>query len=124
MTKKLKPGRGFYLRQRRAAAGMSQEELAAAVGTTKSVISELETGVKRYNEDWINKFAEALGITPADLLIPPGAMPPGASKDERLKAILKAWQDMPDYQREALAHVAASFSHDSDSGGGEGGVNE
>lgn len=55
---------------------MSQDVLAAACDTSKSLISEMESGKKRMNDDWIGKFADALGIAPADLLRHPSDRAP------------------------------------------------
>lgn len=55
---------------------MSQDVLAAACDTSKSLISEMESGKKRMNDDWIGKFAAAFGITPSDLLRHPNDASP------------------------------------------------
>lgn len=114
MTKNLDKNRRFYLRERRQAAGMTQAKLAEACGTTKGMISSLETGSARYNEDWLSKIAEALQIAPADLLVAPGGLTAADRLDERLKAIVRAWQAMPEYQRDTVAQVAKSFSDAAD----------
>ena len=104
MTKKTNPSRRFYLREVRRRAGLTQEQLAELCGTTKGVISQLETGHTRYHEDWIEKLAEALSITPAVLLTEPSEKP-----DASLQRLLKTWVDIPARQREALATLAESF---------------
>ena len=104
MTKKTNPSRRFYLREVRRRAGLTQEQLAELCGTTKGVISQLETGHTRYHEDWIEKLAEALSITPAVLLTEPSEKP-----DASLQRLLKTWVDIPARQREALAALAESF---------------
>ena len=48
----------------RAAAGMTQEEVAARMWTTKSVVSRLESGVcTRPTLSTIEKYAAAVGAT-------------------------------------------------------------
>lgn len=47
---------------------MTQEELADAVGTTKAVISNIETGSRGLSDKWLRKLAPALGTTPGFLL--------------------------------------------------------
>lgn len=37
--------------------GMTAEELALAIDTSKSVISKLSNGKQRYNQDWLEKIA-------------------------------------------------------------------
>lgn len=104
MTKKTDLSRRFYLREVRRAAGLTQEQLAEMCGTTKGVISQLETGHTRYHEDWVEKIAAALMIMPAALLTDPACKP-----DVSLQRLLKAWVDIPARQREALATLAESF---------------
>ncbi len=46
----------------RAAAGMSQKELAHRVGTSHSAISRLESGRHKTNVETLQRVAEALGL--------------------------------------------------------------
>jgi len=62
------PGERNYLRQWREKAGLSQDELAERVGTTKSVISLLENEKRPLSSKWLRKLAEALGTTPGRIL--------------------------------------------------------
>lgn len=104
MTKNADPGRRFYLRQARNAAGLTQEQLAERCGTTKGVISQLETGHTRYHEDWIEKLSSALQIEPAALF---QAAP--LPLDSQLRRVREAWPAIPQRNREALAALAESF---------------
>ena len=47
--------------ERRLAIGMSQQELAQAVGTTQSAIARLETGGRPPRIDTLLRIADALG---------------------------------------------------------------
>lgn len=47
---------------------LTQEELADRVGTTKAVISNLETGSRGLSDKWLRKLAPALDTTPGFLL--------------------------------------------------------
>ena len=47
--------------ERRLALGMSQQELARAVGTTQSAIARLETGGRPPRIDTLLRIADALG---------------------------------------------------------------
>lgn len=61
---------GWWLAAWRDFKGMTLEELADEVGTSKGVVSDLETGAlrsngkpaQRYNSDDVPRFAKALGI--------------------------------------------------------------
>src|SRR5918911_478358 len=58
---------GALLRRYRAAAGLTQEELAARAGLTPQGISLLERGVRQRPQSYtVHKLAEALGLAGAD----------------------------------------------------------
>lgn len=57
-----------YLREWREFRRMTQEQLAAAVDTDKSVISLLESGGRGMSDKWARRLAPALGTTPGFLL--------------------------------------------------------
>ena len=48
---------------------ITQAELARKMGCARSQLNNLLSGERRWNEDWIDKFCEALGITLYDLLV-------------------------------------------------------
>lgn len=95
---------------------MTQEQLADAIGTSKGLVSQMETGSHRYNEGWIEKIAAVLGIEPADLLTPPGAVSVSTLADPRLAAIVAAWPHIPERQRDAIANLAGTFGGEGDGG--------
>jgi len=47
---------------------MSQDELAAKVGTKGNVIGHLESGERGLSDKWLRRLAPALGTTPGYLL--------------------------------------------------------
>src|SRR5450759_1467028 len=47
----------------RARLAMTQDQLAARLGTTKSAVSRLESGRHRPNVDTIQRLADVLGVT-------------------------------------------------------------
>ena len=57
------------LRQRRTAAGLSQEELAHRAEVDRTYISALERGIYSATIDMVAKLAEELGVEPAELLM-------------------------------------------------------
>lgn len=60
---------GLAIARRREELGMTQEELANAVGVTKSSISRWESGdISNMRRDRIHKLAAALKVSPVDLL--------------------------------------------------------
>jgi transcriptional regulator with XRE-family HTH domain len=57
-----------YLRAWRMKKGLTLDELAEKVGTTKSVVSLLENEKRPLSSKWLRKFAEALDTTPGRIL--------------------------------------------------------
>lgn len=61
------------LKDLRLQKGMTQEQLAQAVGTSKAYISQLETGarnIETIRQDTMSRLCAALGCSPEDLIIP------------------------------------------------------
>lgn len=53
--------------------GLSQDELAEAIGTTRNALGKLERGDRRLNMDWIEKIAAKMGVEPYEILITEGS---------------------------------------------------
>lgn len=53
--------RRLYIKEHREAAGLTQQQLADRVGTTKATISRIETGLRDYTGGFLDAVAEALG---------------------------------------------------------------
>lgn len=47
---------------------ISSQKLADMVGATQGAVHHLETGRRRLTQDWLTRFADALGVHPSDLL--------------------------------------------------------
>jgi len=60
------------LRELRALAVLSQEELAERAGVSESTVRKIETGVVSPHPRTIRKLADALGVTPRELLVEEG----------------------------------------------------
>lgn len=56
------------LRALREKANLSQDALAARMGTTRSQYVKLERGERRLTEKWIARAAEALGVPPGRII--------------------------------------------------------
>jgi transcriptional regulator with XRE-family HTH domain len=59
---------GWYLREWRKHRGYTQERLAEMIGTSKGYLSDLERGVRRWNQDLLEQLAEALRCSPSHLI--------------------------------------------------------
>lgn len=62
------PSLGEVIRLARLKSGMTQEELAAQLNTTKSAISKYELGKREPNLVQLSKIAVTLGVTVSDLV--------------------------------------------------------
>jgi transcriptional regulator with XRE-family HTH domain len=59
---------GKTLKDRRFRAGLTQQELADKAGTTQTTVARIERDAVEPEVTTIRKLAEALGLTPGDLL--------------------------------------------------------
>jgi len=79
----------LHLKQIREERGITQETIAALTGLTAGQISKIENGKSDYSGSFLERAAEALGVTPAELL---GGIAP-ASKEEI--ELLEIWRTVP-----------------------------
>lgn len=90
-----------HLRAWREFRGMTQEQLAVAVGTDKGVISLLETGARRLSDKWLRRLAPVLQTTPGHLLDhDPNDLPTD---------IIDIWSHIPDADKDTARRVLESF---------------
>lgn len=91
--------RPFYLKQWRQHRQLTQQKLADRLEVTKGYISELERGIKRYNQDVLEALADALMCQPADLLMRDPSQEDG---------IWSIWETLPlEKRKQALAVIKA-----------------
>ncbi len=67
---------GEYLRTRREALGITQEQLATEIGVTQQAVDGWERGRYRPATSRLYALANALGVYVAELWLRPGARPP------------------------------------------------
>jgi transcriptional regulator with XRE-family HTH domain len=59
---------GLIIKRLREAKGLTQDEMAKAVGITRSLQSQIELGnIKQFSQERLNAYARALEMTPAQL---------------------------------------------------------
>jgi transcriptional regulator with XRE-family HTH domain len=83
----------WFLREWRKHRGLTLEQVANLLDTTKGFIYDLERGAKRMNDDWMGGLAYVYDIEPKDLLRDPenptiDDLLTGASLDQR-KAVIQ-----------------------------------
>lgn len=91
----------FYLKQWRLHRGLSQQQLADRLESSKGYISDLERGVRRYNQDLLEALAFALMCEPADLLMR------DPTKED---AIWSIWESVPDTERPRVIEMLKVFT--------------
>jgi transcriptional regulator with XRE-family HTH domain len=71
---------GMRVREFRAKAGLSQEELAERAGVHWTFVSQVERGLRNINLHNLLKFADGLGVNPARLV--DGLHPPTVEEQQ------------------------------------------
>ena len=95
-----------YLRQWRKKARLTQEELAEKVGTTKAVISLLESEGRPLSAKWLRKLAEALNTTPGRIL--------DVNPDEANADVLDIWDHIRAKDRPTAVRILRSLTGTND----------
>lgn len=90
-----------YLREWRKFRHMTQQELADAIDTSKTVISEMERGNLQLSPKWLRKIAPILRTQPGHIL---DHDPADLDND-----IIDIWAHIPDENREQAAAVLRTF---------------
>ncbi|WP_428247248.1 helix-turn-helix domain-containing protein [Ferrovibrio sp.] len=92
------------LRDLRLDRGLTQEELAEKLGTTKQHLGRLENSKSRLSTEWIERLAEALQCHPLELL---EDTVPAVTPDE--KAVLELYRGLAEADRRAFLQIASSL---------------
>lgn len=82
------------IRQLRLERGMTLEELAEMVGTSLQQISRLELSDRRLSEKWIRPIAQALGVSPGDLLADAPPDPANVAQQREQFLVWRLWNVM------------------------------
>ena len=90
-----------FIREWRKYRGLTQERLADRMGITRGYVSQVEKGVRRYDQHFLEAAAEALSCEPADLIMRDPTQP---------AAIWSIWDQIPPTRREQAARVLETFA--------------
>ena len=99
------------LYNRRKQLGLTQDELAERVGTSKQIVSRYELGQRSPKIGMANKFAEALGTTLDELLGIEGELEEYSNepKTHEARLLVKGIDKMPEEQRKAILNMMAGL---------------
>lgn len=90
------------LRERR---GLTQEQLAELIGTTKQQLGRLEKGTRPLSNEWIEKIAGTLEVRPGELFNDfPEELEPKA------QSLVDAFRHLPAEQQDALLQLTRSMA--------------
>lgn len=90
-----------YLRAWRKFRHMTLDEVAAAIGSTKATVQQLEVGRMTLSHKWLLKIAPVLGTTPGMLLDhDPNDLP---------TSVLETWAAIPSEDQPRALEVLKAF---------------
>lgn len=92
--------RRHFIREWRKHRGFTQDQLADQIGITKSYLSKIESGKRRYDQPFLEAAAEVLRCEPADLIIRDPADPEG---------IWSIWDQLKPVQRDLVVEMAKTI---------------
>lgn len=102
---------GSRIRALRQAQGMTQIDLAAALGITQSNLSAIERGVRGLTVHQVVKLARSLRVTTDEILSPHGAAKNGRHvvEDRRFLRRLRKVGELPERDQQALLRTLDAF---------------
>jgi transcriptional regulator with XRE-family HTH domain len=103
-----KNGGPNFLREWRAFRGLTQQQLAEAVGTNSNMIQYLETGGRGLSAKWLRRLAPALDTTPGMIL--------DHDPHELDSDILEIWATASNREKRQIKDVAKALVRDGTKG--------
>lgn len=103
------------LKERMAAAGLSQSELARRVGISQASINKLTSGGAKRGSAYLHRIARELGTTPAYLngeTNDPLSNAPDLELSSDEQRLLEIYRDLPKKDRAALKLLIQRMVHD------------
>ena len=66
---------------------MYKYELAYETGITGGTLSSLLSGIRKPHPATVKRLAEAMGVDPAELIVPPGDVPPSLNREYKRRKV-------------------------------------
>lgn len=66
---------------------MYQYELAYKAGITGSTLSSLLSGIRKPHPETVKRLAEAMGVDPTELIVPPVDVPPSLNREYKRRQV-------------------------------------
>ena len=100
------------LRARRIALGLTQMQVAGAVGITYQQAHKYETGANRISAGWLHAFARALGVAPGYFFerLGIGEAPRPTAQQRQVLELARSFAALPRPQQEALCELARALA--------------
>lgn len=89
-----------YIKEWRKFRGLTQEQLADRIGITKSYVTKIEKGSRRYDQPFLEAAATVLRCEPADLIVRDPTDPEG---------IWSVWDSLAPVERAQVVEIAKTF---------------
>lgn len=93
------------IKELRRAKGLTLQELAELVGSSNQQISQLETGRRRLNVDWLERLSKVFDCHPIEIL-DDGVL----AQNEREKILLELFRGLSEEQQQAFLKATAALA--------------
>lgn len=109
---------GLRIRRLRKESGMSQVELAEALGTHQTSLSQIERGIRGVGVKQILRLSRALRVPAEKLLVPAGSEASAPPRNEKLLRRVRRIEKLPAEHQEALVRMIDAFLETRDGSNG------
>lgn len=100
-------GQRHFIREWRKHRGLTQDQLAERIGVTKSYVSKVEGGKRRYDQPFMEAAAQVLRCEVADLVMRDPSDPEG---------IWDVWNTLAPAERRQVVEIAKAIKRTGTSG--------
>lgn len=109
---------GLRIRRLRKESGMTQVELAEALGTHQTSLSQIERGIRGVGVRQILRLSKALRVPAEKLLVPAGSEASAPPRNEKLLRRVRQLEKLPPEHQEAVVRMIDAFldTHDGANG--------